>query len=69
MVLCRYDARESLSFRAMRRTTLTLLAALSLAPLARAKEVLPFIDDDYSKAVARAKTKNVPLFIDAWAPW
>ena len=52
----------------MKRSALILTIALSLAPLARAKEVLPFIDDDYSKAVARAKTKNVPLFIDAWAP-
>ena len=41
----------------------------SLAPLARAKEVLPFIDDDYSKAVAHAKAKNVPIFVEAWAPW
>jgi hypothetical protein len=53
----------------MRRSALLLLTALTLAPLARAKEVLPFIDDDYSKAVAHAKTKNVPIFVEAWAPW
>ena len=53
----------------MKRPLLLLLAALTLAPLARAKEVLPFIENDYSKAVARAKAKNVPLFVDAWAPW
>jgi hypothetical protein len=53
----------------MNRATLFLLAALSFAPLARAKEVLPFIDDDYAKAVAHAKAKNVPLFVEAWAPW
>jgi len=53
----------------MKRSLLLLLAALTLAPLARAKEVLPFIENDYSKAVARAKAKNVPLFVDAWAPW
>ena len=53
----------------MKHATLLLLAALSVAPLARAKEVLPFIDDDYSKAVAHAKAKNVPLFVEAWAPW
>jgi len=34
-----------------------------------AKEVLPFIDNDYAKALAVAKAKNVPLFVDAWAPW
>ena len=54
---------------AMKRSALLLLTVLTLAPLARAKEVLPFIDDDYSKAVAHAKAKNVPLFVDAWAPW
>jgi len=44
--------------------------ALLAAPLiAHAKEVLPFIENDYSKAIARARTKNVPLFVDAWAPW
>lgn len=53
----------------MKRSALILTIALSLAPLARAKEVLPFIEDDYSKAVAHARAKNVPLFVDAWAPW
>ena len=47
----------------------TLLILLLIAPLARAKEVLPFIENDYTKAVAQAKAKNVPIFADAWAPW
>jgi hypothetical protein len=51
------------------RKLILILTLLSLAPLARAKETLPFIDDDYATAVARAKTKHVPLFVDAWAPW
>ena len=42
---------------------------LLLAAPAFAKEVLPFIENDYSKAVARAKSANLPLFVDAWAPW
>jgi hypothetical protein len=46
-----------------------LIALLSLAPVAQAKEVLPFIDNDYAKAVARAKAKNVPVFVEVWAPW
>jgi hypothetical protein len=50
----------------MRRTLLILLL---LAPIARAKEVLPFIDNDYTKAVAQARTKNLPIFVEAWAPW
>ena len=45
-----------------------LILALTAVP-ALAKEVLPFIDNDYTKALAEAKRKNVPLFVDAWAPW
>ena len=31
--------------------------------------VLPFIHDDYDRAVAEARARKVPLFIEAWAPW
>lgn len=30
---------------------------------------LPFIDDDYSRALSEAKAKGLPLFVDTWAPW
>jgi hypothetical protein len=53
----------------MKRTTLLLLSALALAPVARAKEVLPFIQDDYAKALAQAKSSHRPIFVEAWAPW
>ncbi|MCU1279612.1 MAG: thiol reductase thioredoxin [bacterium] len=33
------------------------------------KEALPFIEDDYGRAVAQAKKLKLPLFVDAWAPW
>ena len=49
----------------MRRLILlTLLAITALPAMA-----LPFIDDDYTKALAAARTKNVPIFVEAWAPW
>jgi hypothetical protein len=32
-------------------------------------EVLPFIEDDYPRALAAAKARQLPLFVDAWAPW
>ncbi len=51
----------------MKRFLIILLLAVPL--VADGKEVLPFIDNDYDKALAQAKTKNVPLFADAWAPW
>ncbi len=30
---------------------------------------LPFIDDAYDTALAQAKAKGLPLFVDTWAPW
>jgi len=34
-----------------------------------AREVMNFIADDYTRAVAEARARRVPLFIEAWAPW
>ena len=33
------------------------------------REVLPFVHDDYANALAQARARKLPLFIDAWAPW
>jgi hypothetical protein len=56
-----------------------LLLALAAAPgvslaasapkAAATREVLPFIEDDWPKALSEARAKNVPIFIEAWAPW
>jgi hypothetical protein len=54
----------------MRRSAAAALVIAALAvPLRAADSVLPFIQDDYAKAVAEARAKNVPIFVDAWAPW
>jgi hypothetical protein len=39
------------------------------AAAAREGAPLPFIDDDYARAVSEAKAKGLPLFVDTWAPW
>ena len=52
--------------------TLALLPTLGRAagPVARpATSVLPFIQDDYARALAEARARKVPIFIEAWAPW
>ena len=51
------------------KRTLAVALLLALAATAGASEVLPFIEDDYAKAVSLAKSKNVPIFVEAWAPW
>lgn len=30
---------------------------------------LPFIHDDYARAVAEAKQRELPLFVDVWTTW
>lgn len=46
-----------------------LLLALTLLVAASAHAKLDFIENDYKAAMALAKTKNVPVFVEAWAPW
>jgi hypothetical protein len=56
-----------------RRVSLVLLSLAAAAPLfsaqAAARPTLPFIEDDYPKAMAEAKSKKLPVFVEAWAPW
>ena len=30
---------------------------------------LPFIENDFAQAVAKARDANLPLFVEVWAPW
>ncbi len=57
--------------------TLALIAALDApaAPPVRARATarprarLPFIEDDYPRALSEARRLGRPLFVEAWAPW
>jgi hypothetical protein len=42
--------------------------AIAASSAAAPREVLPWVED-FSKAAAQARAKNVPLFVEAWAPW
>ena len=61
----------------MRTSSAAILAAFlatsgsSLASMAKeaTKEVLPFIADDYPKALAAARAEKKPIFLETWAPW
>jgi hypothetical protein len=44
------------------------LALVSAVPAA-SRAALPWVEDDYSRALAQARAKNVPIFVEAWAPW
>ncbi len=58
----------------MRRIAPVLALALLAAPAVAAAaegldKTLPFVSDDYAKALGEARAQKLPLFIEAWAPW
>lgn len=34
-----------------------------------ARDRIEFVENDYARALAEARARRVPLFVDAWAPW
>ena len=53
----------------MKHRILAMTVLVLLAPGVRATDAVPFIEDNYTKALAQAKAKNLPIFVEAWAPW
>jgi hypothetical protein len=49
--------------------SLTAMAVLVFALAPAPKTSLPFIEDDYRRGLAEARARNLPLFIEVWAPW
>jgi hypothetical protein len=48
---------------------LLLATGAAPAPAADLDKALPFVVDDYAKALGEARAQKLPLFIEAWAPW
>ncbi len=48
---------------------LAAAAALAASPVPASTPSLPWIEDDASRAFAEAKSKKLPIFVEAWAPW
>jgi len=54
------------------KTFMALAAVLAMAGTPAEKTprpAVPFIADDYPLALAQAREKKVPIFVEAWAPW
>jgi tetratricopeptide (TPR) repeat protein len=39
------------------------------SPAGGGAPAIAFIEDDYPRALAEARARKLPLFVDAWAPW
>ena len=50
-------------------TALLAAAALGASPATPTRSALPWIEDDYGRALTEAKSKKLPIFVEAWAPW
>ena len=48
---------------------LLIATVLAAATPVCASEALPFIEDDWPRALAEAKKSGKPIFVDSWAPW
>ncbi len=46
-----------------------LAASCAGSPGGKRAEILPFVEDDYARALTDARTRKLPIFVDAWAPW
>lgn len=44
-----------------------LLLTFSLPAIAAT--YLPFIQDNYTKALSEANQRKLPVFVEVWAPW
>jgi hypothetical protein len=53
-------------FRSLAVLALAAAPALAASP---ARPVLPFIENDYPRALSEARAKKLPIFAEAWAPW
>ena len=53
----------------MFRRYMPVLLAVLAAGSASAAMSLPFIENDFDKAMAAAKEQGRPVFVEVWAPW
>jgi len=50
-------------------TTAPAKPAATKHTAAKWNPVVPFIEDDFGRALALAKERKLPVFIEGWAPW
>jgi hypothetical protein len=60
-----------MKIRSIRSSFLVVVSLLMLSGAALVGKTLPlpFIPDDYPKGLAEGKLRNLPMFVEVWAPW
>jgi hypothetical protein len=64
---CRVSASDG-GEKTMKKLCALALLALSIPSVATAAG-LPFTQDDYGAALVQAKQRQLPIFVEVWAPW
>jgi hypothetical protein len=50
-------------------TSMRILASLLVMVLSAQAAPLPYIEDDWPRALAEAQRTHRPIFVDDWVPW
>jgi hypothetical protein len=58
-----------MKIRSIRSSFLGVVGLVMLSGGALVAKPLPFIPDDYPKALAEGRQRNLPIFVEVWAPW
>jgi hypothetical protein len=53
----------------MKMKRILVLGLATMVSVSALAANLPFINDDYPKALAAAKQRDLPIFVEVWAPW
>jgi hypothetical protein len=53
----------------LKRVSVLLLFFVACSAARASAAGLPFIQEDYGHAIAQAKGRNLPIFVECWAPW
>ncbi len=62
-------ARRSMAVAGWAIAVAGITGCASPHPAKGAREVLPFVADDYARALSEAKARKLPIFVECWAPW
>lgn len=69
MLLTGTVAILSTACASQRAATPASTASAESAVTAAPAEALPFIENDYPRALSEARAQGLPVFVDVWAPW